>query len=53
MGRIMLIRHAGDALSDVITVRGYAKSDITVTPYADVYTTIKYGSYGLLNKKCM
>lgn len=37
--------NAGDALSDVITVRGYAKSDITVTPYADVYTTIKYGSY--------
>lgn len=37
--------NAGDALSDVITLRGYAKSDITVTPYADVYTTIKYGSY--------
>ena len=28
--------NAGDALSDVIQVRGYAKSDILVTPYADV-----------------
>ena len=37
--------NAGDALTDVITVRGYAKSDITVTPYADVYATVKYGSY--------
>ena len=37
--------NAGDALSDVITVRGYAKADITVTPYADIYTSVKYGSY--------
>ena len=37
--------NAGDSLSDVITVRGYAKSDISVTPYADIYATIKYGSY--------
>lgn len=37
--------NAGDALKDVITLRGYAKSDITVTPYADIYATIKYGSY--------
>lgn len=37
--------NAGDALSDVITVRGYAKSDVTVTPYADVYASVKYGSY--------
>ncbi len=37
--------NAGDALSDVIQLRGYAKADITVTPYADIYTTIKYGSY--------
>lgn len=37
--------NAGDALSDVITVRGYAKADITVTPYADIYASIKYGSY--------
>ena len=37
--------NAGDALSDVIQLRGYAKADITVTPYADIYPTIKYGSY--------
>ena len=37
--------NAGDALSDVITVRGYAKADITVKPYADVYASVKYGSY--------
>ena len=37
--------NAGDALTDVITVRGYAKADITVEPYADVYASIKYGSY--------
>ena len=37
--------NAGDALKDVITLRGYAKSDITVTPYADIYASIKYGSY--------
>ena len=37
--------NAGDSLTDVITLRGYAKSDITITPYADVYATVKYGSY--------
>ena len=37
--------NAGDALTDVITLRGYAKSDVVVTPYADVYATVKYGSY--------
>ena len=37
--------NAGDSLSDVITVRGYAKADITIEPYADVYASIKYGSY--------
>lgn len=37
--------NAGDALTDVITIRGYAKSDITVTPYADIYASVKYGSY--------
>lgn len=36
--------NAGDALTDVITLRGYAKDNITVIPYADVYTSIKYGS---------
>lgn len=37
--------NAGDALTDVIQIRGYAKADITVTPYADIYPTVKYGSY--------
>lgn len=37
--------NAGDALSDLIQIRGYAKADITVTPYADIYPTVKYGSY--------
>ena len=37
--------NAGDALSDVITLRGYAKSNVVVTPYADVYASVKYGSY--------
>ncbi len=37
--------NAGDALSDVIQLRGYAKANVTVTPYADVYATVKYGSY--------
>ena len=37
--------NAGDALTDVITVRGYAKSNITIRPYADVYASVKFGSY--------
>ena len=37
--------NAGDALVDVVQLRGYAKADITVTPYADIYPTVKYGSY--------
>lgn len=32
-------------MTDVITVRGYAKADITIQPYADVYASVKYGSY--------
>ena len=44
--------NAGDALKDFITLRGYAKSDITVKPYADIYTTIKYGSY-LVQKRAL
>lgn len=35
---------AGEAASDVITLRGYAKDDITVTPFNDIYVDIKYGS---------
>lgn len=37
--------NAGDATSKNIVIRGYAKSDITVTPYADIYPSIVYGSY--------
>lgn len=37
--------NAGDALSDLIQLRGYAKANITVTPYADIYPSVKYGSY--------
>lgn len=37
--------NAGDALTDVITLRGYAKNNIMITPYADVYASVKYGSY--------
>lgn len=44
--------NAGDAEKDFITLRGYEKSDITVTPYADIYATIKYGSY-LVQKRAL
>lgn len=39
--------NAGDALSDYVALRGYARGDaeITITPYADIYPTIKFGSY--------
>ena len=37
--------NAGDALSDLIQLRSYAKSDITIIPYADIYPTVKFGSY--------
>lgn len=36
---------SGKALTSYITLRAYDKSDITVTPYLDMYTNIKYGSY--------
>lgn len=36
---------AGDARNDVIQLRGYAKADITLTPYTDIYPSIRYGSY--------
>ena len=44
--------NAGDAQKDFITLRGYAKSDIVLTPYADVYATIKFGSY-LVQKRAL
>lgn len=37
--------NAGDSLSDIISLRGYAKSNITIEPYADIYASVKYGSY--------
>jgi len=37
--------NAGDANTDRIELRGYNLGSITVTPYADIYPTIKYGSY--------
>lgn len=39
--------NAGDALSDYIALRAYARGDagITITPYADIYPTVKFGSY--------
>ena len=42
--------NAGDALQQVIQLRGYAKANITVTPYIDLYNTVKYGSYLVQNK---
>jgi len=44
--------NAGDALTDTIVLRGYAKSNITVKPYAAIYATVKYGSY-LIQKRVM
>ena len=44
--------NAGDAQKDVITLRGYAKSDITVEPYADIYATVKYATY-LIQKRAL
>lgn len=37
--------NAGEALSQVIQLRGYAKANITVTPYADIYPSVRYASY--------
>lgn len=37
--------NAGDALGQVIQLRGYAKANVTVTPYIDLYVSVKYGSY--------
>ena len=37
--------NAGDSLKDFITLRGYAKANIKLTPYADVYPSVKFGSY--------
>ncbi len=36
---------AGDVLADYAVFRGYAKDDVTLTPYAGTYLTVRYGSY--------
>ena len=35
---------SGEALSQRIILRGYAKSNITITPYFDIYATVLFGS---------
>ena len=35
---------AGDAVADIINFRVYAKGDITITPYADIYPTARWES---------
>lgn len=37
--------NSGDALADVIQFRAYNTASMTVTPYSDLYVTVKYGSY--------
>lgn len=37
--------NAGDAQTDYIELRSYAKGDVTITPYADIYAAISFGSY--------
>jgi len=36
---------AGDARNNIIELRGYAKANITVTPYSDIYPAVRYASY--------
>lgn len=35
---------AGDSRTQVITLRGYAVGNITVTPYADIYTVVNWAN---------
>ena len=42
--------NAGDALTDTVVLRAYAKANITVTPYASIYASVKYGSYLVQNR---
>ena len=44
--------NAGDALEDYIMVRSREKASITVTPYADIYATVKYDS-ALVQKRAL
>ena len=45
---------AGDAqiTENTITIRGYNKSNITITPYADIYANVKFASY-LISKRAL
>lgn len=40
--------NAGDALTEVITVRAYAKANVSVTPYASIYASVMFGEGGTL-----
>lgn len=49
-------KYLADA-SNIIDMRGYAKGNITVIPYTDIYPTVKFGSYvaqerGAANRPC-
>ena len=44
--------NAGDAQEDYIMLRSYAVSDITVTPYADIYASAKFDS-ALVQKRAL
>lgn len=37
--------HAGEAVLNPIYLRAYAKGNVTVTPYFDIYPSVRYGSY--------
>lgn len=43
---------AGDSLEDYIMLRPYAVSDITITPYADIYASIKFDNI-LVQKRAL
>lgn len=40
--------NAGDALTQVVTVRAYANADVTVTTYASIYASCMYGENNTL-----
>ena len=44
---------AGDCLTDYITLRGYAKSDITITPYADIYANVNFANSYYLQTRAL
>lgn len=42
---------AGDSLTDTITLRPYAASNISITPYADIYATIAWDA-NITQERC-